>query len=473
MDWPTLKTLIGFWIFGLCNNYAYVIMLSAAEDILNKQEHVNTTRAVDTCEDSLTSRHCTPLSTGTVLLADVLPTLFVKLTFPLFMQRIPFGIRHMAICLIQAASFIIVAFSVDVTMSLFGVAVASFGSGLGEITYLSFTPFFGRNTISAWSSGTGGAGIIGALAYAGLTEPKLANLSPTNTVLVMLVIPVIFALTYYCLLNIPKAIYQVNVFDPRTWIVPETYLSKRRSTLHSKRTVSDLSSSVESCKIENGSDVKVDDERVNEQNNDEDRQNNDSKTRGYTMDIREGKIKQRSLSVKQKFLLIIPLLKFMLPLTVVYLGEYLINQGIVQLIIFNCSHGFALSRSSQYRWYQVIYQLGVFISRSSINVFRLPHWALVLIAVLQLLNAVLFLLDSLYFFIPHIGIIFALILFEGLFGGTSYVNTFDHIHRSMPPDVREYSLSISSLGDSIGIVIAGFIAIPLHNWICSTSLPSH
>lgn len=52
-----------------------------------------------------------------------------------------------------------------------------------------------RHTISAWSSGTGGAGIIGALAYAGLTEPHLANLSPRNTLLVMLIVPVIFCIT--------------------------------------------------------------------------------------------------------------------------------------------------------------------------------------------------------------------------------------------------------------------------------------
>lgn len=31
--------LIAFWFFGLCNNYGYVVMLSAAEDILAVQEN--------------------------------------------------------------------------------------------------------------------------------------------------------------------------------------------------------------------------------------------------------------------------------------------------------------------------------------------------------------------------------------------------------------------------------------------------
>ncbi|GIY20718.1 battenin [Caerostris extrusa] len=29
-----IRNLIGFWLLGLCNNYPYVIMLSAAFDIL-------------------------------------------------------------------------------------------------------------------------------------------------------------------------------------------------------------------------------------------------------------------------------------------------------------------------------------------------------------------------------------------------------------------------------------------------------
>ncbi|TKR93073.1 hypothetical protein L596_007601 [Steinernema carpocapsae] len=33
-----IRNLVAFWLFGLCNNYAYVIMLSAAEDIMDKQE---------------------------------------------------------------------------------------------------------------------------------------------------------------------------------------------------------------------------------------------------------------------------------------------------------------------------------------------------------------------------------------------------------------------------------------------------
>ncbi|ETN81348.1 hypothetical protein NECAME_08569 [Necator americanus] len=65
-------------------------MLSAAEDIMVLQEGGNVTKQIQNCEEHITGRHCTAISTGAVLLADNLPSLFVKLTFPFFMHRIPF-----------------------------------------------------------------------------------------------------------------------------------------------------------------------------------------------------------------------------------------------------------------------------------------------------------------------------------------------------------------------------------------------
>lgn len=48
------------------------------------------------------------------------------------------------------------------------------------------------DVISTWSSGTGGAGVAGALTYALLTEKSLLGLSPQNALFVMLVVPVVF-----------------------------------------------------------------------------------------------------------------------------------------------------------------------------------------------------------------------------------------------------------------------------------------
>lgn len=58
--------------------------------------------------------------------------------------------------------------------------------------------FVYRNVISTWSSGTGGAGVIGALSYTGLTA---LGLSPKATMLVMLVVPALEAAAFWMLLR--------------------------------------------------------------------------------------------------------------------------------------------------------------------------------------------------------------------------------------------------------------------------------
>uniref|UniRef100_A0AC34FIH6 Battenin n=1 Tax=Panagrolaimus sp. ES5 TaxID=591445 RepID=A0AC34FIH6_9BILA len=156
----------------------------------------------------------------------------------------------------------------------------------------------------------------------------------------------------------------------------------------------------------------------------------------------------------------------MIPLSFVYFGEYFINQGLVELITFDCKHGFGFSPTSQYRWYQVIYQFGVFISRSSAKILPLHSSLLPVLAVLQMINAVIFFKDAATPFIPHIFLIFIFIFYEGLLGGSAYVNTFRTVHKSISESTREFSLSFVALADSFGIVTAGFLAIPAHNFIC-------
>lgn len=86
----------------------------------------------------------------------------------------------------------------------------------------------------------------------------------------------------------------------------------------------------------------------------------------------------------------------MVPLGLVYLFEYFINQGTVSLRVFVKDDFFYymvfqfelikfddifIDTDEQYRWLQVDYQIGVFLSRSSVNLFHIKHiW---LMAVLQ------------------------------------------------------------------------------------------
>lgn len=53
-----------------------------------------------------------------------------------------------------------------------------------------------------------------------LTEKKMFNISPQNTLLFMLIVPFILAITYWFLLTPSPSVYRVNILNPKTWIVP-------------------------------------------------------------------------------------------------------------------------------------------------------------------------------------------------------------------------------------------------------------
>nr|XP_020648511.1 battenin isoform X1 [Pogona vitticeps]XP_020648512.1 battenin isoform X1 [Pogona vitticeps] len=400
---------LGFWLLGLCNNFAYVVMLSAAHDILSHQKVPAGNGTGPVPHDANASRYdCNPISTGAVLLADILPTLLIKFSAPFCIHLFPYGLR-VAICVLTAwGSFLLVAFSTGTAQSMAGVVLASISSGLGEITFLALTSFFDSTVVSAWSSGTGGAGLIGALSYLGLTE---AGLSPRHTLLIMMVVPVIMQASYCFLLAPPP-------HAPRCGWSTSTQKSQQASSMSQEPLLG-----------------------------------RESTARNNTKSCR--------LSLQEKGQVVKGLLKYLIPLAIVYFAEYFINQGLFELLYFRTA---SFGHSQQYRWYQMLYQAGVFISRSSATCIRIRQiW---LLAVLQCLNMVFLLFAVSYMFLPSIYLVFALILYEGLLGGASYVNTFHCVSAESQPEHREFAMGVACVADTFGISLSGAIAIPVHDYFC-------
>ena len=120
----------------------------------------------------------------------------------------------------------------------------------------------------------------------------------------------------------------------------------------------------------------------------------------------------------------------------------------------------------------------------------------------QFANLTVILCQVLYHYMPPNGglwIMFGLILWEGLLGGTAYVNTFFRITQEVcyniclhptltsntaaynlksntllstctqfqvEEEYREYSMGVASVGDSTGVVISAFLSIAAHNGLC-------
>ena len=150
--------VISYWLLGLCNNFAYVIMLSAAHDILSPADKNNTNTTTNTTTNHTNKYACNDLSTGTILLADILPGITIKLLAPFFVHKIKYWQRVVVVVLFNTSSYLLVALTPSEYKAVIflGVCAASFSSSFGEITFLSLSTLYSRTlSISGWSSGTG------------------------------------------------------------------------------------------------------------------------------------------------------------------------------------------------------------------------------------------------------------------------------------------------------------------------------
>ena len=206
------RTYTAFFLFGLLNNILYVILLTAAVDLVGPS---------------------TPKSL--VLLADVVPSFFAKLTLPYIIQRVPYNVRVCLCILLSIWGMLLVggvgggeegiggdgmgaggiypradaplalaseregAQEHTLSAKMAGIILASLSSGLGEMTFLGLTHFYGPLALAAWGSGTGAAGLVGAGMYAFATGPL--RWTSRMTVLVSAVLPLGFVGAFWGVLD--------------------------------------------------------------------------------------------------------------------------------------------------------------------------------------------------------------------------------------------------------------------------------
>ncbi|MCJ1452102.1 battenin CLN3 protein [Mycoblastus sanguinarius] len=194
------RVCTAFWLFGLINNVLYVIILSAALDLVGPS-----------------------VPKGVVLLCDIIPSFLVKLCAPYFIHTISYPIRIIIFVTVPACGMLLIALTPAYTdggtiaTKMAGVILASLGSGAGELSFLGLTHFYGPFSLASWGSGTGGAGLIGAGAYALATTS--AGLSSRATLLASSFLPIIMLMSFFL-------------------ILPRRPLSRRKASYESRQTPS-------------------------------------------------------------------------------------------------------------------------------------------------------------------------------------------------------------------------------------------
>jgi len=179
---------------GLINNVLYVIILSAALDLVGPN-----------------------IPKSAVLLFDVIPSFLVKLTAPYYIHNVPYSLRILVFVALSTAGMLLIALTpssvahghdaphapstpgtAEVLVKMTGVVLASLSSGGGELSFLGLTHFYGPFSLAAWGSGTGGAGLVGAGAY--LVATTTIGLSVRTSLLAFSFLPIVMLSSFFALL---------------------------------------------------------------------------------------------------------------------------------------------------------------------------------------------------------------------------------------------------------------------------------
>lgn len=455
------ETVIAFWTLGVLNNMPYVVMIAGAKSISEG-------------------------GTALVFVSNVLPSLCVKLSAPYWFDKVSYSRRISAASLLMSASFLTVAifgfleskrtryyddtsavgFNFNVVMQLVGVGFCSAQGGLGEASLLAlsgrvdniltgqgidlsddsehdavderrsqiFTEQSGNDrkslNIAAFSSGTGLAGVCGFLYL--FIATKIIELSLAET----LVISLIFPFAYWKIYELKLAKYtETDVILINTNEQIESSRERRRSTNEMRPlSIEELSDSFLDNPISSTDDSSVDSNGLND-----------------IISSNSIDVPNYPMSISERIHLTFSLWKYMVPLFVVYATEYAMQSGIWTAIGFPVDS--VSARNTFYVASNWMYQLGVFLSRSSGAFFTAPMWMLWLMPLIQTMNLIFFYFVAMYKILYN----YALLLpafFVGLLGGAVYVSGYQRINKDMPLHLREIALSTSSLADSFGILLA-------------------
>lgn len=272
-----------FLVLGLINNTPYVVVLSAAQDLVPRD-----------------------IAVGVVLFVNIFPSLCAKLGWPYLVRgTVRYAKRVVSCTCMTLSGMLLVAFSPSVGLRLLGIAIASFSSGLGEMTALQLSTTLDEvaasRAVGWFASGTGAAGICGALLWW-----ILRGLGVRIGLAVCSAVPLGFSLAYFVIL-------------PR-------------------KALSDSQQKSEYTPVASGEEDLDDPSPIQT-------------------------ISTQALTLSTKLELAKPLvLPFMLPLFFVYMAEYTINQGVAPNLLYPIPvHGISSlliqHLSDYYPLWQLIYQV--------------------------------------------------------------------------------------------------------------------
>ncbi|KPI82717.1 hypothetical protein ABL78_8270 [Leptomonas seymouri] len=451
-----MRTSFFLWCQGLINNFHYNLVISGA--------------------NALAANFSMTQYVALISFMNVFFGIIARIINAFVANRISYNIRMTLMSIGTMIGLLIVSFSGDIggnsdtacfVVLLIGVAFTGTAYSYGETVVLSFVQRYPPNIVGAWGSGTGISGVITSLLFIALTS---AGLSLKMIFLITLPLVVCYWLVFCFGLVAPHKVVTIMYTDgskpPEEIILHRGFENKKMRELEARMpeiTISDYAyrmfinfrglswSTIPAPatvygRLPGGNVVQNEDtvyapsadamEDVACQN--EDRYKPDDLyypccrflcgwcsrsagprrwwgRNGYVIGLLHNRM-----------------FWFFFNLAVVYIAEYAAQ--FMAPFSFYCKESWADSFwiKNSYTITQFCYQLGVFISRSSLMCVKIPYVGV--ISILQVINAVGWLVQAKTKFISIHGLqsaetglsflLFAWMLFVGLLGGASYVNVF-------------------------------------------------
>ncbi|KAI8783883.1 battenin isoform X1 [Biomphalaria glabrata] len=403
-----LRNWVCLFLMGAINNLPYVIVNSAASTIADRFNHSDLV--------------------GVVFGANVSLSVFVKSLNTFLLLKVSYTLRYIVNGCIMLLGLFGISYAFNFAFAIVCIAVVGSSSAFGENVTLGFLTRYPSSLVNAWASGTGMAGLLGASIFIifgcsvgdenDQNQEKSDKLQQLNKWAFLLTTPVvlIYWAAYFFMVKTPDA---SNDAMPGKQQETSGYTTNYTEPKLIARVIEDADQLVQ------------------------------GQVQGE-MSKNTTTLLLKKESGCGKFWRCFKLVLWLgLNLSGVYVFEY-VARGCAAKV--RPSKEYNVGCPELYASLQLCYQAGVFVSRSSVQMFRIRK--VEILTVLQLLNMLLWIVDVHYKFIP-VAALPALMVYVGLLGGASYVNIFFALlnDEKFPKEDRELCVNIVGLFINLGIVI--------------------
>eukprot|EP01135_Chromosphaera_perkinsii_P003176 Nk52_evm65s236 gene=Nk52_evmTU65s236 len=354
---------------------------------------------INSAAKSIVTEFHAPTLIGAIPWANNLFGFIARLINAFVINDCPYRYRFYANAVMMLCGLVCVAYSPTLILALASIVIIGMGSAFGESFTLGYLRLYPAELVGGWSSGTGMAGVGGACLYMFFSFLELSNKTSF-----MLCVPFVGVyLFFYMILEKPQ--YEKRV--------------RRRAGSSSNGSDGGISEE-ESDLLEQG-------ERAE--------------------DVEESFCAKFSRCVELVWWLSANLF-------LVYFFEYVISSGFAS----ECLPKHLAERDEFYykNSYEILafcYQLGVFVSRSSLKYVKITR-----VEILTLIQGINFALwyFQVVFKTFNIWVLYLHMIFVGLMGGGSYVNIFYLLinNKNITSKDKDLCVNITAIMNTLGITLA-------------------